>query len=230
MSGLLIARAGSMAAAGKGSVSAPVTFDSAGATATGLLGFNPSITTGGNYACSGLNRALVIFAAGVNNGFGAAGQTYTATYGGVEMTTLAAVPDSSGGTIYLAAFGMLNPPTGTQAWVAGCSGGGNTGRSMIAYPQSYNGVGSFGPVTTAFGPSSPASLTVTSAVNEMIAQAFEAQGAFSSYSATLHGTGQSSGVNTRIEGGDAAGASSVTFTAAMGAGPFAGAAVRLLPV
>lgn len=208
----------------------PVAFDAFGAMGLDLQGFSPSATATNTHTCTGANRAVTVLAAGVNNGFGAAGQTYAAVYGGVAMTPLAAVPDSSGGTIFAALFGLLNPPTGPQTWSATVSGGGSTGRSLIAYPQSYVNVGSFGAVSTNFGPGASPSLTVVSAANEMIVQVFEAQGAFTAYNQTLRAGAQASGVNTRIEGGDAPGGASVNFAATAGAGPFAGAAVRLLPV
>lgn len=213
----------------------PVTFDALGTAGQGLAGFNPSITANGSHNCSGPNPAVIVAVSCVNNGFAATGQTRTATYdtGGtpLAMTSLGFLAYGDGAA-FTEIFGLLNPPLGAKNWSAVSSGGGNTGREIIANSLSYNNVGSFGAAFTNSAASGTAmSLATASAINRMIAQAFGTGETMSAYNQTQrYFAGVTSGVR-RILIGDAQGNTSPTFTATRGAsGAWSAVGVELLPL
>lgn len=226
VAGMSLARRGSM----NSKKILPVTFDAVGAGNSALLGFNPSITATNTHTCSGTNRGVVIIAGGINNGLAATGQTRTATYDGVNMTSLGMGPDGASGNQLIEIFFLLNPPTGLKTWVVTVSGGGNTGRALSAFPVSYNNVGSASGTTYPnFGTGTAMSDVATSAVNEMVVNGFVSQGGHSAYTQTQRASFQVGGNNTWITGGDAPGAASVTFAGTTGSSSWAGIAARLLP-
>lgn len=226
MSGIRTARRGSIASARQQNL---VTFDAVGANNNVLGGFSPSANISGTYACSGANRAVFIPIAGINNGLDASGQSRVATYDSVTMTSLGMVQDAAGSASFVELFGLLNPPTGSKTWAVTVQNGGNTGRALIGAPISYNGVASFGAVYTNFGSSSAMTVVATSAVNEMVVQAFEAQAAISSYDKTSRLAGTVAGHSTAIQAGDAVGTASISFGAIVASGNWAGIAARLVP-
>jgi len=226
MSGIRTARRGSIASARQ---RIPVTFDAVGASNDTLSGFSSAATITSTHTCSGANRAVVIAIAAINNGLDASGQSRVATYDSVTMTSLGMVQDVAGSASFVELFGLLNPPTGSKTWTVVVQNGGNTGRALIGAPISYNGVASFGTVYTNFGSSSAMTVVATSALNEMVVQAFEAQAAISSYDKTSRLAGTVAGHSTAIQAGDAVGAASISFGAIVASGNWAGIVARLVP-
>lgn len=223
----MVARRGSIAAAGHAVV--PVTFDAVSSATTPTVSFNPSLAITQTHTCSGVARAVVVAISSINNSMAATSETRVATYDGVTMTSLGMVPSAGGATDFVELFGLLNPPTGAKTWVVTVSGGGNTGRALIGDAQSYNGVASFGTFFSNTGPATAMSITATSAVNHMVAQAFETQSTTSAYNQTSRASGAASGHVMQILAGDAPGAASVSFTATVTASNWAAGAVDLVP-
>jgi hypothetical protein len=154
----------------------------------------------------------------------------SATVGGTPMTLLSKYEYAA--NQYLMLFGLINPPTGAQTAVVTHSGAPYAGGTSLA----YTGVSSFGTPVTSTGSGAAASLTVTSAAGQRVVQIFGNQGitagagAFTSYNQTsryTHGNVSSAAFPTLI--GDAPGASSVSFTAALPSQVWGGLAVPLIP-
>lgn len=184
--------------------SLPIEFDAAT-----NLGF-AAPTASGTHTCNG--TAVVVAVQGATS---LGTPTVSATYGGQAMTLLGTVAMGTAQT--LALFGMLNPPSGPQTVTATCAGGFGPGASAVVV--SYKNVGSFGtPVTNSASSGTGMSLSVPSAVDRMVAQAFAANAIsgtgsldISSYNRTQRATVPTSNRNLLV--GDAAGASSVSFSA-----------------
>lgn len=163
----------------------------------------------------------------------------SAQVGGVQMTPLAQTPvyfTAAGGspfaptTFYCSVllFGLLNPPTGPQTITFT-----STGTSYLAGNSvSYNNVSSFGSTITNTGTGTSATITVPSAANELVVQAFSnsASGAFSGYNQnSRYSKAFVNQANLAFLLGDAPGSSSVTGTAMEPSAHFGAAAVVLNP-
>lgn len=139
--------------------------------------------------------------------------TRAVTYGGNAMTSLGAVhlnndPDSP----WVEIFGLVNPPTGAQTVAVTITGSGQS-YALKGNSISYTGAGSFGTPTTVYGTEvgTAMALAVASATNRMAHTAFMvASGSVSAFSGTSRLT---TGTVPGITSGDAAGASTVNFTA-----------------
>jgi hypothetical protein len=125
-------------------------------------------------------------------------------------------------------FGLLNPSTGSQSIAA--TFGQSLGNGALN-SVSYNNVASFGTIATGSGTGATASLSVPSAVGQMVAMAFSGYTTnFSGFNRTSRwNLGFNVGVNVAIVIDDAAGASPVAFSATTATG-WGGIGVPLLPV
>lgn len=163
------------------------------------------------------------------------------TYNGQAMQLLASDTASSDVNTYGRIYGMLNPPTGThQVAVGFYTPSGSAIESIVVESDSYIGVGSVGAVTTAGGGDNNPSMIV-SAPGDYIVQMFvnsdTLNAALTSYNQTLqYNSGSvtpSTGPQICLLAGDAAGGSSVTFTATAAESSinhYLGAAVNLIPL
>lgn len=157
----------------------------------------------------------------------------TVNYGLQGMSSLGAVVDPHNTQTWVEFF-VLFGPVGAQTITANISSV-NTLNFLVGSSRSYSGVGSVGTVTSTGAINANPSQTVTSATNDMIVQVFTAVASgitLSSYNKTQRynsGTFNSTQVFLL---GDAAGASSVTFTATAStliSERYVGVAVNLLP-
>src|SRR5581483_4325719 len=122
-------------------------------------------------------------------------------------------------------YGLLSPPTGTKTVVVTLS---TTGVVYAGNSDSYTGVSSFGTASTNSGSSSPASVSVSSASGQTaVAALMTASGsAFTGFNQTSRWNNGSAG--SFIVFGDAAGASTVSFSATPPAGSWAAIGVSLV--
>lgn len=163
------------------------------------------------------------------NSIGISG-SFTVTVGGVSVPQLGIVDYATGGggDGYAIVFGLLNPPQGTQTVVATAPNSSyNTGDSI-----SYKNVSSLGTVATTSGSTTSAAQSVSSGVNQMVAQAFTNYnpGSFSSYNQTQrYSGGGGTGAGGPLLLGDAFGASTVNFSATAPTSGFGGIALPLKP-
>lgn len=124
----------------------PVTFDAVGggraAQGSGISPANGSWT----HTCSGSDRAVIVMISRSTNGnANTSSIVRSATYGGIPMTELAAgVTSGSADSGHMIVWGLLNPPTGPQTVQVNTSTTGNFAGNSV----SYNGVGSFGAIST----------------------------------------------------------------------------------
>lgn len=215
-----IARRGSIAAAGK--VVVPVAFGAVGAGTGGLGTSRSELHTVG----SGSNRAILAY---INtHSSNASRPSISMTCGGVAMTELGTItyynpaPDFETVTV----FGLLNPATGSQSIAA------TIGSSVQAALNSvsYDNVASFGTVVTNSGLIASATLSVPSAVGQMVSMAFSDYiTTFSAFNQTSRWSrAWSSGANVSMMIGDAAGAPTVSFSATA-ATAFGAIGVPLIP-
>lgn len=212
------------------------TYDASGA---GYLGTSTSPSW--SHDIGSAAKALVVFISAYTNS--GSPVPSSVKVGGTSLTELgslgtygSSVWNAGGGFyLYLYAYGLIDPPTGPQTIAISYAGG--TGWQTAASSVSYETVSSFGTVTTA-GPTAgtSASQSVSSATGDRIAQAFtcggESSGSFSSYSETSrYSAAFGSSVNPALVIGDAAGATTVPFTATAptGAASWGGIAVPLIP-
>lgn len=162
--------------------------------------------------------------------------TVSVSYDGVAMQLLQSV---AFGNSTAQIYGLANPVTGSaqQVSVTVWTPTGSYVDAVVAESDSYNGVGSVGAASTNTGSGTSLSQTVTSATGDYIVQSFMevATGAtLASYNQTQQfnsyvAVGAS---NLVLLAGDAAGASSVSFTATASTSGFsqwAAAAVNLIP-
>lgn len=193
----------------------PIAFDATGAGAIGSASFSWTHVITGN--------AIL----GVAQTQGASAVTMKVGTTSMTLIKTQVVYSTFGVSMYV--FELLNPPTGTQTITVTATGGTISNGNTV----SYKNVGSFGTPVTATGTASPFSQTVTSATGQMIFQSFgAAQGAASAaYNQTQRYNQWTNGSSYPLIIGDAAGASSVTFTATNSAAArgWAGVAIPLIP-
>lgn len=189
-----------------------VAFQSIGGASVVASAASPR-STSWSHTATGTNR-VVLVALTVDQTTGVyTSHTRTVTYGGVAMTSLGAVhlnndPDSP----WVEFFGLINPATGAQTVAVTVSGSGQS-YALKGNSISYTGAGSFGTAVTSYGTEVGTSMarSVASATNRMAHAAFMvASGSVSAFSGTSR---LSSATVPGIASGDAAGASSVNFTA-----------------
>lgn len=201
---------------------ASVTFGAVGAGNAGLGTSRSELHTVG----AGSGRAILAF---INtHSANASRPSISTTCGGVAMTELGTITYYHPATDYetVTAFGLLNPATGSQSIAA------TIGSSVQAALNSvsYNNVDSFGTVVTNSGLSGSATLSVPSAVGQMVSMAFSDYiTTFSAFNQTSRwNVGWSSGANVSMMIGDAAGAPTVIFSATT-ATAFGAIGVPLIP-
>jgi hypothetical protein len=218
-----------------------VAFDAVGTGNTGS-GTSGSATTTWTHTASGDSRAVVVGLRWQHNGGPVSPPNKTpvrtVTYASTPMTSLdviglnnANLTDINGTYTYHEFFGLVNPPTGAQTVSLSVSREGAGPVSVDGCSVSYTGVSVFGSVSKDAGTNANTSLTqtVSSGVNEMVVQMFTTAGTITGYSQTERYRHAANGIGIVI--GDAAGASSVPFTAnRSGGGDYASLAVRLTPV
>jgi hypothetical protein len=192
------------------------------------VGFSGTTAKTWSHTASGTNRAVVV--AFVVNDF-AGTVTRTVTYGGTAMTLLGSIGANNDPTLKIHIYGLLNPPATAQTVSLKFN---VSGASAMAKSFSYNGVSSFGAVTTTFGISGTAvSQTVSSAVANRVMQSFFVfnNSAITAYNQTSRWAGNSSIPSAGVVVGDAPGAASISFTAAKGSGlGWGGIALNLIHV
>ena len=177
------------------------------------------------------NAVVAWFSAAVDSSTASA----TAQVGTTAMTQLASlinIANASGVYLHMFAFGLLNPPTGSQTITASTSSG--TTRYLAANSVSYFRVSSFGTPATTTGTGTTASQSVTSTPGRTVAQAFTdiaaAPGSFSAYSPTQRSNiAAVSGTNKALVIGDGPGAATVNFSATQPSSAYGGIAVPLIP-
>jgi hypothetical protein len=164
----------------------------------------------------------------------------TVTYGTQSMSSLGALQINSVSNVWVEFFGLFGPVAGAQTITATIASI-NTLNGLLGSSSSYSGVGTVGALTTTTGASANPSQTVSSAVGDMVVQAFAAFRTggsaltMSSYSQTQRSNSGSVAVGSFalvLDFGDAVGAASVSFaaTASSTSGEFfGGMAVNLIP-
>jgi hypothetical protein len=215
--------------------------NSSGAVVGGATGtsWTPNTTAGFSLSATGSHTPLTadnvvlapIFFSCISSALSSINRTVN--YGSQAMSSLGAV--SLGAGNQWVEFFVLFGPIGAQTITANVTSI-NTLNFLAASSRSYSGVASVGAVTSNTGSNANPSQTVTSATNDMIVQAFAASGpgglTLSSYNKTQrYNSGSFNSIEVFLLG-DAAGASSVTFsaTASSTSGEnFVGVAVNLLP-
>ncbi|OYN81788.1 hypothetical protein CG716_05450 [Mycolicibacterium sphagni] len=162
----------------------------------------------------------------------------TVTYGGTAMTQIG-TPFLFGTHVYssatyydqLAVFKLENAPGGSQNVVV--TPGVFVSSGLKIGLVSYSGVGSVSAKQTATGTGTGMSQTVTSSPGNVVVQAFQCPfgtGTVSGYNQTSRWNVTTSSYNTAMIVGEAAGASSVTFTGTQNAANlYGGVAVELTP-
>jgi hypothetical protein len=224
----------------------PVAYD---ATGTGFL--QTTSTSGvinGTWSHTATAGAAVVVAVEVYS-WDAADTSYasrTVTYNGVAMTSLG-VRNAPSNIGWVELFGLTSAPGGTKTVAVNLparspSSGLDTIFGVVANSVSYNGATSFGtPVANSGTGTSLSSGSVTSATGRMVAHAFAAiepsgsattvdLSAYNKTSRYLNNFGTSGGDRLGFEIGDAAGASTVSFTAtAAHTAAWASLAVDLIP-
>ncbi|MEZ0355500.1 hypothetical protein [Mycobacterium sp. SA01] len=177
--------------------------------------------TGSHEVGSGANFAVVSVQYHLSTG-NVNSAARSVTFGSLTMTSLGG--QGLNGSLAQEFFGVYlpTPPSGAQTVTVSITPSG-TGKviSLAAESASYCGVASVGAVVTAFVGAGSLTHTVTSATNNMVVQAFSmfngSTGAtLGSYNKSLRGDTGVYGGSPALTGmlfGDAAGASTVTFTA-----------------
>lgn len=198
-------------------VKTPVVFDAVGAgSAANSTSWSWSHTITGN-------AALVFLETFTSS----TPSTVSAKVGTTNMTLLASLVNyyTSFGYSSVYAFGLLNPPTGTQTMSASCSLASSTAVNSV----SYKNVTGFAPPVTNSGTGTTLALAVPSLSYQMVPMVF------SDFNSTLSGYNQTSrssqtfvsGTNLSVIIGDAQGASSLSFSAT---GPSAGWGAIAVPL
>lgn len=216
----------------------PVTFDSSATSFKTIVGSSATGATSATHTVSTIATNLYAVAAvswsGTVNPSGAA---FTVTFGGHTMTEVTGgqqIWENNEGITLL--YYLQNPPSGPQTVTASFSGmpvGGSTQYLSLA-SATYSGTAAVSSATTAAGGGTSAQVIVPAATGEMVVNAFTTAnasglGPITGYNQTSrYNVGWVSGSHFPLAIGDAAGASSVTFTAAdTTATSWAGAGVEL---
>jgi hypothetical protein len=157
-----------------------------------------------------------------------------ATYNGVAMQILAQQVATDGAT-YNFLFGLPNPTTGSskQVSLAVYAPFGAYIKIIGGESDSYIGVGSVGSTVTNSGTSSTPSITVPSATGDYIVQAFASTNSIGTYNQTTQynsGAMSNGATSIYLVAGDAAGASSVSFTGTASPFAWAATAANLIPL
>lgn len=195
-------------------LSLPVVYDATGA---GITGTGTAKTVTETHVLGASAQGIVV---GAHVGSTTSSPTVTALVGSTSLTQLGSFLYLSGTDIWhLILFGLIGPPTGSQTISVSVS----SGTDFVAMNSvSYDDVASFGTVATTSGTgTSPSHTVTTGAPNERIFQMFgnagntAAFGDFSAYNQTSRWNANSSTSNGATLIGDAAGASSVVFSATL---------------
>lgn len=215
----------------------PIAFDAVSAFNNSGASGSPTLTWTQN-----ISGTAALAWVGVIN-YGAAAPVPTVKIGSTSMNLLGSISWSSqhiysSNTYNLVwcAFGLLNPPTGSQTFSAGgISGLYSATGQIFAASTSYFNVGSFGTFQSTTGSTASLSHTVTAAPGQLVAQGFfEAYAGatgpfFSAYNQTSRLNNAGTGGFWMVVG-DAPGVASVPFTAtAADANTWVSAAVPLNP-
>jgi lysophospholipase L1-like esterase len=157
--------------------------------------------------------------------------TPTCTMGGTSMTLLN-TPLVYVSTNTIALFGLASPPTGSSVAIVGSLGG--SAFNIQGASISYTGVGSVGtPATNSSNSSSSASDSVSSSTGDLALVALASNngtaGNFTSFSGTSRVALNTSNGGFPVLIGDAAGSSTVNFTATAPASNFGAVAVDVAP-
>lgn len=188
------------------------------AVAFGAVGPGIGITTNaGSYAHTpGASDNYVVLGLSVATNVGGSYTSYTrtVTYGGVAMTSLGAIDKNNSTSGWVELFGVAITP-GAGAKTVSVTVTNNFINEVRANTVSYSGVVSVGTAATAFGSSSVGAISnVASASGHMVvnAIAFNSTGSpsFTSYTQTSRYNSASGAYPLEI--GDAAGASTVSFS------------------
>lgn len=153
--------------------------------------------------------------------------SYTVSSVKVGTTSATLLGSKANGTITGYLYELLSPPTGTQTITVTLS----ASNYLTGNSDSYNGVSSFGTVATNSGSSTAASVSVSSAVGQ-IAVAVIFAGGTSALTAFNQTSRWNAGDNFGGYGvfGDAAGASTVSFSATTPSDPWLAIGVSLVGV
>lgn len=205
----------------------PAVFDTVGAAPYSTTTSATSVNGSFSYTATAGAAVIMWVAVDTNSTSKAASYTRTATYGtqvggpSLAMTSLGAVDANNGSHGWLEGFRLLNAPGGAQTVNISITGASTTFYCVVANAESWNGVNSIGPVVTSFGTGNMSSGAVTSAANQMVAQAFYDQN-IGSTATGISAYNQTQRYNTTIHNGttaylslafgDAPGAASVNFT------------------
>jgi hypothetical protein len=200
-----------------------VAYDAVGAGATANSGSVSSLSWSHTVGASA--TAVVVLVASYELG------TISATFGGTTMTNLGSQSANNAGNTAGAVvmFGLLNPPTGAQT--VNVSFGGTLPIVAAGNSTSYTGVGAFSSVATGSGSTSTAmSQSVSSGTGQMALTAFAVMNGGSGGAGTIASFNQTQRYNASpadgsvagvaLAFGDAAGAATVSFTAADSAAHF----------
>jgi hypothetical protein len=207
-----------------------VLFDAVGASASSVNSVAPLSWT---HTATGTARAVFVVLAVDTQATQGTFSTWTrsATYGGTAMTLIAARDSNDTAQGFVQLFGLLNPPTGAQTVVASATKSGITPARLIANSFSYTAVTSFGTGVTGIANNTVPSLAVSSAANHRAIAVFASAAAISTPTQTqryLNNAAVGNGVsNVLVQ--DAAGAATVTFSAANNADWWALVGVDILP-
>jgi hypothetical protein len=201
----------------------PVLFDALGA---GILGSGTAKSFSHN-----INGSAIVV--GISLFDGASPAPTSVTVGGVPMTLLNLrdkyANNGLGNYVSVAMYGLINPPQGVQT-IAATGPNGNWAMQSI----SYRNVASFGTAVGVNGATGAMAVTVPSAPNDMVVNAFGSYtGALTAYSQTQRSLApyNSGGAgNLAFIMGDALGAASVPFTCTSGSAAFGAIGVPLIGV
>jgi len=219
----------------------PVEYD-ASASNTNTTNSNNTKSVSWTHTASGTNRMVIVVVGVLAVSGNYTTVARTVTYGGFQMMSLGAV--HSGGSDnnpWVEYWYLPNPPTGSQTVNVTVTKSGVVFYRLFGGSYSYtncNGVTGF---TTGSGTTAGTALsqTVSSQTAERVLQTFESYNGLGSGSITSYNQTQitslaaaGSGADDALLIGDAAGASSISYTATAiaSAKPYAQLAVRLLPV
>lgn len=186
-----------------------VPFDSVGAGYSGAQSGSWTHNVGSSA------KAVVVFGIEYSNtgsgnpsvSFGGTGMTLLNSLGGYGSTTLGG---GAGFYVYVFAWGLLNPSTGTVTGSYSIPGG--SGWNMTINSIAYDTVTGFGTTATTDGSGTAASQTVSSASGQAFVQAF-AQYTSPSFTGYNQKSRWNSSSGYALNIGDAPGASSVHFAA-----------------
>lgn len=218
----------------------PVGYDAAGAGYTIVTAASSVSASETHTAASG--AAVIAAVAVLGNPIGAAASfTRSATFGGTAMTSLSVINCNRSTYGWIELFGITNVAGGAQTVTASVTGSGTFAAAALN-TVSFTNVGSFGTaITNASASTALASGSVTSGPRQRVVQAFAAvstgtTASQSAYSQTsrwvqnlINVSGGGNSLNVTI--GDAAGASTVSFSETVSATQYWGSiAIPLLPI